>query len=105
MNVHLLVVGNGPVALLRILTASMIEEAGSYRFANGIRVLTTELIAKSQSVPLAALDRQAQLVHDLNELILGVEGALQRSILDKVLEAPLRGAVLLLPGVVNAEQS
>ena len=95
MDVDLLVVGDRPIALLRILTTCMVEEACSHGFTDCLEVFTANP---------GGLNWQSEPICDLNELLLCVMGALQGTALDEVVETPSCGAVLLLPGVIYVEQ-
>ena len=102
MNVDLLVISDGLIALYLVSPTGMVEEASSNCLSDGIGLISTNVTSKAS---LNGLYWKAELVHDLNELVLGVLGPFKTPSLHKVLETPRNRAVVLLPLVVDGQQS
>ena len=102
MDVDLLVVSNGPIAVCLVLPAGVVEEAGGNGLPYRVEVVPAQVPVVES--PLARLNREPKFVHDLNKLLLGVLRPLETAGLNEVLEAPDGRAVLAQPAVVDGKQ-
>jgi len=94
---HLLVVANRLVPLGGVLATAVVEEARADRLADLSVVL--ELLTA------AGDDREAEALHDLNQLLANVLAPLHCPSLNEVFIAPLILEAMHLPGFVNSQHS